>query len=96
MSNYTEIQPIIFPTKGTGKYIKIVADSFILGTDSVSLNWYIYGDINVNSAPPPLEGELITFGTIVMANEDLANWGADDNVAIDYVLSQLNLTKNSI
>jgi len=93
IDNYTEIQPINFPTKGIGKYIKIVADSFVLGASEVSLNWFIYDEINVAGAPPPQEGKLITFGTIVMANEDLANWGADDNVAIDFVLNQLNLTK---
>lgn len=93
MNNYTEIQPIYFPTKGIGKYIKIIASSFVLNAESVSLNWYIYSDINVNNAPPPQEGELITFGSVLMSNEDLATWGADDNVAIDWVINELGLIK---
>jgi hypothetical protein len=93
IDNYTEIQPINFPTKGIGKYIKIVADSFVLGANEVSLNWFIYDDINVEGAPPPQEGKLITSDTIVMKNGELSEWGSDDNVAIDYVLNVLGLSK---
>lgn len=93
VNNYTQIEPIDFPTKGIGNYIKIIADSFILGADNVSLNWYIYNDIDVQDAPPPQEGNLITSGSIIMSGNDLANWGADDNVAINYVLNSLNLIK---
>lgn len=93
MEKYTQIQPITFPIKGVGNYIKIVADRFTLGANAVPLNWFIYDDVNLQSAPPPNEGKLLDFGTVVMANEDLANWGADDNVAIDWVIDKLNLTK---
>ena len=93
MEKYTQIQPITYPIKGIGNYIKIVADKFTLGADEVSLNWFIYDDINLQSAPPPNEGNLLDYGTVVMGNSDLQTWGADDNVAIDWVINELNLTK---
>ena len=93
MERYTQIQPVVFPIKGVGNYIKIVADKFTLGADSVPLNWFIYDQINVMTSPPPNEGNLMDFGTIVMSNSDLQTWGADDTVAIDWVINELNLIK---
>lgn len=92
MAKYTEIQEISIPTKGIGKFITIDAQSFTLGADAVNLHWRILENVEVDSMPP-LEGKELLNDTLIMANEDLANWGADDNVAIDYVLNNLNLTK---
>jgi hypothetical protein len=93
MNTYTQIKPINFPTKGIGNYIKITADSFILGSNSVPLNWVIYEDINLISSAPPLEGKIITSGTVIMADTDLQTWGSDDNVAIDFVLNKIGVIK---
>lgn len=92
MAKYTQIEPITIPTKGIGKFITIDAQSFALGTDAVNLHWRILENVEVDSMPP-LEGKELLNDTLIMANEDLANWGADDNVAIDFVINQLNLTK---
>jgi hypothetical protein len=92
MDKYTQIEPITIPTKGIGKYITIDAQSFTLGADAVNLFWRILENVELNSGAP-LEGKELLNDTLIMANEDLASWGADDNVAIDYVLNQLNLTK---
>jgi len=93
MNIYTQIKPINFPTKGVGNYIKILADSFILGSNSVPLNWVIYEDINLTSSVPPLEGKIITSGTVIMSDTDLQTWGSDDNVAIDFVLNKIGVIK---
>jgi len=92
MAKYTQIEPITIPTKGIGKFITIDAQSFTLGADAVNLHWRILENVEVDNMPP-LEGRELLNDTLIMANEDLANWGADDNVAIDYVLNTLNLTK---
>jgi hypothetical protein len=92
MARYTQIEPITIPTKGIGQYITIDAQSFALGADAVNLHWRILENVELNSMPP-LEGKELLNGTLLMANSDLANWGADDNVAIDWVINELNLTK---
>ena len=80
MAKYTQIEPITIPTKGVGKYITIDAKSFTLGADAVNLYWRILENVELNSGAP-LEGRELLSDNIMMANEDLANWGADDNVA---------------
>lgn len=92
MAKYTQIEPITIPAKGIGQYITIDAQSFALGADAVNLQWRILDNVDVNSAPP-LEGRELLSDNIMMANSDLQNWGADDNVAIDWVINQLNLIK---
>ena len=92
MAKYTQIQSITIPTKGIGQYITIDAQSFALGADAVNLQWKILDNVDVNSAPP-LEGKELLNGTLLMANSALQSWGADDNVAIDWVINELNLTK---
>jgi len=92
MAKYTQIEPITIPTKGIGKFITIDAQSFTLGADAVNLHWRILENVELNSMPP-LEGRELLSDNIMMANNDLANWGADDNVAIDWVINELNLTK---
>ena len=92
MAKYTQIEPITIPTKGVGKYITIDAQSFALGADAVNLHWRILENVELNNGAP-LEGRELLNDTLIMANEDLASWGADDNVAIDFVINQLNLIK---
>jgi hypothetical protein len=92
MAKYTQIDPITIPTKGVGKYITIDAQSFTLGADAVNLYWRILENVELNSGAP-LEGRELLSDNIMMANSDLQSWGADDNVAIDWVINKLNLTK---
>lgn len=92
MARYTQIEPITIPTKGVGKYITIDAQSFALGADAVNLQWRILENVQLNNGAP-LEGRELLSDNIMMANSDLQSWGADDNVAIDWVINELNLTK---
>jgi hypothetical protein len=92
MAKYTQIEPITIPTKGIGQYITIDAQSFALGADAVNLHWRILENVELNSGSP-LEGRELLSDNIMMANNDLQIWGADDNVAIDWVINELNLTK---
>jgi hypothetical protein len=92
MAIYTQIQSINIPTKGVGKFITIKSDAFDLGADSVQLNWRILDHVELLSGPP-FEGKELLNGNLLMANSDLQTWGADDNVAIDWVINELNLTK---
>lgn len=92
MAIYTQIQSITIPAKGIGQYITIDAQSFALGADAVNLHWRILEDVQLNNGAP-LEGRELLSDNIMMANSDLQSWGADDNVAIDWVINKLNLTK---
>lgn len=42
---------------------------------------------------PQVNVRVLLSDNIMMANSDLQTWGADDNVAIDWVINELNLTK---
>ena len=92
MAIYTQIQPVTFPILGIGRFIVVKCENFELGATKVDLTYRILDNVDLENGPP-FEGKVLVSETLEMANSDLQTWGADDNVAIDWVINKLNLTK---
>ena len=92
-----KIQDVVVPTKGTAKYLKLLALNFSPNPTSVSFYWSIHEE-----SVTPAEGDnpevktagaTLLDGNITMSESSYANWGTDDNYVIDWALGELNFTK---
>jgi hypothetical protein len=83
-----QIEDVVVPTKGTGKYLEVRALTFDLSpTSGISLYWAIYTEVDLAPGANILEGNLH------LPQEQYEQWGTDDTFVTDWTLTQLNLTK---
>lgn len=87
-----EINDVTVPTKGTGKYFRISALDFMVSpTNGINTYWQVFSQHT-------FEGELvpnvcILDGNLQMPQSVYDTWGTDDNVIIDWALTELGFTK---
>jgi hypothetical protein len=77
-----DIQPTQFvqvPLDGIATKLDIVIESFYLFPSEINVKWTIYG-----------EGFSKT-GNIILPQSVIDQWGTDDTIVKNYVLTQLNL-----
>ena len=84
----TEIQPVIVPTKGAGKYFDIIALNFPMDPQSVTFYWQVFSQVtNEDAALVP--GQCILDGNLTMDQQTYAGWGTNDEYVIDWACDQL-------
>lgn len=76
-----KIQPVEIPTKGTAVSLDVTVLSFKLNSESGSS----YYKLSSESGQTLLEGNLNIPSSVFL------NWGTDDSIVLDYVLSELKL-----
>lgn len=92
-----EIQDVVVPTKGTGKYLNTTVLNFqIEPTNGVALYWQIFSQTTVLNPETQEEetrpGSMLLDGNLQYPQADYETWGTDDSVVTDWVMEQLNLT----
>jgi hypothetical protein len=92
-----QIEDVVVPTKGTGKYLNVRTLPFDLTpTSGIQLYWGILSQTSatdeegVEAFQP---GATLLEGNLHLPQEQYEQWGTDDTFVIDWTLEQLNLTK---
>lgn len=81
MANIQSTNTFIYPLGWNINSLEVTVNSFPLFPDTVEALW-------------TLSGEDKTFsGSMIIPHEVVLQWGTDDTVLEDYVISQLNLTR---
>lgn len=91
-----EIQPIVVPTKGTGKYFALQANSFPMFPSSVAFYWQVFAEQlteNSDGTETSQPGQMLLDGNIYMDQTTYDGWGNDDDYAINWGLNQVGLTR---
>jgi hypothetical protein len=70
------------PLDGTATDLDITINSFSLFPSAIDVSWTVYG-----------EG-FSRNGMLTLPQSIVTQWGTDDNVVKNYVMSQLNLTES--
>ena len=92
-----KVQDVIVPTKGTGKYLNVTVLNFpITPTNGVALYWQLFTETTVLNPETQEEeskpGSMLLEGNLQFPQEEYDNWGADDSVVTDWVMTELGLT----
>jgi hypothetical protein len=87
----TEIQPVVVPTKGTGKYFDITALNFPMDPQSVTFYWQVFSQATLEDGTVQ-PGQCILDGNLIMDQETYAGWGNNDSYVIDWACDQLGFT----
>lgn len=96
------INNVIIPTKGTGKYLNVkVLDFNIPPTSGITLYWSLHKEETVlDESEGAEDGATITKPGAKLMEDNLNypqseydSWGADDSVVTDWVLTQLGFTE---
>lgn len=88
------INDVVIPTKGTGKYLKVKVLPFDLEpSNGITLYWAIHAEeVNQEVSEP---GAALLQGNLSFPQSEYDNWGTDDSVVTDWVIAELGLTKVS-
>jgi len=70
-----------YPLDGDINTLQVFVSSFPLFPDTVEVRWVLTGD------------NILREGFLTIPHEVVLEWGTDDSVIEDYVLLQLNLTR---
>jgi len=98
------INDVVIPTKGTGKYLNVKTIGFELSpTDGVDLYWSLHTENIVldhsedaeEGATISIPGSKIMDGKLTLPQSNYDTWGTDDSVVTDWVLTQLGFTEVS-
>ena len=96
------INDVVVPTKGTGKYLNVKALSFDLSpTAGITLYWSLHKEETVLDASEDAEeGATITIpgatlmeGNLSYPQSEYDTWSTDDTVVTDWALTELGFTK---
>lgn len=96
------INDVVVPTKGTGKYLNVKALDFnISPTSGITLYWSLHKEETVlDESEGAEEGATITIpgvklmeGNLSYPQSEYDSWGTDDSVVTDWVLTQLGFTE---
>jgi hypothetical protein len=96
--NYTQIQDVIVPTKGVGKYFVITLIQLSLPGTSATFYWQVLNETTqpgneADEQPSKFPGSMVLEGNLTMNEEEYALWGTDDNYVINWALEKLNFQK---
>lgn len=96
--NYTEIQDVIVPTKGVGRYFVITLIQLSLPGTSATFYWQVFDKIIQDESESgehstTFHGSMLLEGNLTMNEEEYALWGTDDSYVINWALEKLNLQK---
>ena len=91
-----QINDVVVPAKGTGKYLNVRVLNFDLEpTNGITLYWAIYaettitGDDGVETTSP---GATLLDGNLSMPQATYDQWGTDDSYVTDWALTELGFT----
>ena len=92
------IKPVIFPLIGTAKYFEILLLSQSLPAKTARFHWTAYSEIvipadELDEQPTKKVGALLLGGSLEMTESEYAQWGTDDNYAVDWAMKKLNFHK---
>lgn len=96
------INDVVVPTKGTGKYLDVRALSFdISPTDGIVLYWALYAEETVPDESAGAEegatiskpGIMLIEGNLNFPQSEYDTWGTDDSVVTDWALTELGFTE---
>lgn len=96
------INDVVVPTKGTGKYLNVKVLSFDLSpTNGVTLYWSIHAEALVPDESEGAEegatvsqpGAMLLEGNLSYPQEEYDAWGTDDTVVTDWAMTELNVTE---
>ena len=82
MANIQQTTTFTYPLGWTINSLEVSVNSFPLFPDTVEVFWKLAGDDNKSFE-----------GSMTIPHEIVLQWGTDDAVLEDYVISQLNLTR---
>lgn len=93
-----QIQDINVPTKGLAKYFNLTLLNLPLPGTNPTFYWSIYSEVVIPAAesdeqPIKQLGAILLEGNLQMTEAEYAQWGTDDNYAIDWALNKLNFIK---
>lgn len=92
------IKPVILPSIGTAKYFQLLLLNQSLPSKTAKFHWTVYSEVVI----PPDEldeqvtkkiGALLLGGSLEMTEREYAQWGTDDNYAVDWAMKKLNFHK---
>jgi len=81
MANIQPTQTFTYPLTWDIDALEITVKSFLLFPDTVDVIWRLSGNDNNQE------------GNMTIPHEVVLEWGTDDSVLENYVISQLNLTR---
>lgn len=92
-----QIQDVVVPTKGTGKYLNVMAQNFNISPENgISLYWQVFAE---GSRTNPETEEVETYpssvlleGNLHMPQETYDAWGTDDSHVTDWAITELGFT----
>lgn len=92
------IKPVILPSVGTAKYFDIVLLNQSLPAKTAKFHWTVYSEIvipadELDEQPTKKIGALLLGGSLDMNESDYAQWGTDDNYAVDWAMKKLNFKR---
>lgn len=96
------INDVVVPTKGTGKYLNVRALSFDLSpTDGIVLYWSLHTEETVLDESEGAEegatiskpGIMLMEGNLNFPQASYDTWGTDDSVVTDWALTELGFTE---
>lgn len=82
MASIQQTQIFTYPLGWVINSLEVTVNSFPLFPDTVEVFWKLSGDDNKSFE-----------GNMTIPHEVVLNWGTDDSVLEDYVITQLNLTR---
>lgn len=78
----TQIQPIIFPIKGTATQMAVLVLNFETNATTAVTYWQLFTEDNIQ----------VLDGNYTMTEEQFAEWGQDNNVVNEYVAEAIGVT----
>ena len=89
-----KIQDVNVPTKGVGKYFSLMSLNIPLPGTTASFYWAVYSETETQDPEPKKQpGSVILDGNITMPEAIYAEWGTDDDFAINWALNELGFQK---
>lgn len=77
-----QIQPIIFPIKGTATQMSVLVLNFETNATTATTYWQLFTE----------DGTQVLDGNYTMTEEQFAEWGQDNNVVNEYVADAIGVT----
>ena len=93
----TNIQDLVVPTKGTGKYLNVTVLNFpITPTNGVALYWQVFAETTVTDPETQEEvaqpGAMLLEGNLQFPQSEYDTWGTDDSVVVNWIMNDLGLS----
>jgi len=90
-----QIQDVVVPTKGTGKYLNVRVLPFDLTpTAGIQLYWAVHAETTTTEEGEEVKapGAVLLEGNLHFPQEQYELWGTDDSFVTTWAAQELNLT----